>query len=143
MNDLNLQRIRYEIGQELGHVPDTRAWTERVDRMVAQVYSELWDAEPWPFRIRETTLHVYPDFTLAKGTDASLVSGSNVFRVFEIADVGDLAGVMYPTADAVETLEQQAHLQRLVGAGVGHRHAGDRGPHGAATGARARSRSRR
>ncbi len=116
MNDLNLARIRYEIGQELGHTPDTRAWSDRVDRMIAQVYAELWDAEPWPFRIRETALHVYPDFALAQDTEAELVSGTDVFRVFEIADVGDLAGVMFPAVDALEPLEQAAHVQRLVGA---------------------------
>lgn len=116
MNDLNLQRIRYEVGQELGHAPDTRAWADRVDREVAQVFTDLWAAEPWPFRLRETALHVYPDFVLAKGTEATLVSGLDVLRVFEIGDVGDLAGRMYPTAEALEDLAVQGHVQRLVGA---------------------------
>lgn len=115
MNDLNLQRIRYEIGQELGHVPDTRAWTDRVDRMIAQVHAELWDAEPWPFRVRESALHVYPDFTLTQ-LEAELVTGADVDRVFEVTDVGNIAGRMFPLVDALETPEAEGHIQRLVGA---------------------------
>lgn len=116
MNDLNLQRIRYEIGQELGHAPDTRAWSDRLDRTLAQVYADLWAAEPWPFKLRETPLHVYPDVTLAKGTEASLVAGADVLRVFQIPDVNDLAGRLFPLLDAIEPLALQAHVQRLVGA---------------------------
>lgn len=117
MQSMNLARLAQAVEDELQQAPDVRRWRTLIREKLNDEYQYLCELRPWPFRIREAPLFVYPDFTIAKADlDFADSQGQRVWNGTNLEST--LSDVMFPLAENSGTM-WAFHRENLIGAEVG------------------------